>query len=117
MNRIFRFLSTGVLSAAVMAVGAIAGFGQDPAPANPNCTDIDGHNALYEKFTAAYQKKSLPEMESALSVGKEYLEKYGSCTAANQFKDQIDFVKPQVARLEKDVVSERVEGPVRPFYK
>ncbi len=95
MKTIFRFLGTGVLSATILAVGAVAGFGQD---ASANCTDIDGHNALYTKFLGVYSKKSIPEMETALSTGKEYLEKFGTCTEA--FKDQIDFVKPHVVRLE-----------------
>lgn len=99
MKTIFRFLSTGVLSAAIVAVGAVAGFGQDTPAATPNanCADIDGHNALYTKFTAVYGKKTGPEVESAVAIGKEYLEKFGSCEA---FKEQVDFVKPHVARLE-----------------
>ncbi len=99
MKTIFRFLSTGVLSTAIVAVAAVVGFGQDTAAATPNanCADIDGHNALYTKFTGVYGKKTVPEMESALTTGKEYLEKFGSCEA---FKEQVDFVKPHVARLE-----------------
>ncbi|MEO8041526.1 MAG: hypothetical protein ABI646_02850 [Acidobacteriota bacterium] len=102
MKKIFRFLGTGVLSAAIIAVGAVAGFGQDApaATANANCADIDGHNALYTKFTGVYGKKTLPEMESALSTGKEYLEKFGSCEA---FTEQVAFVKPHVTRLESAV--------------
>jgi hypothetical protein len=100
MKTIFRFLSTGVLSAAILAVGAVAGFGQvTPATPNANCADIDGHNALYTKFTAVYGAKALADKKSALSVGKEYLEKFGSCEA---FKEQVDFVRPHVTRLEKE---------------
>ncbi len=116
MKTIFRFLSTGVLSAAILAVGAVAGFGQDPAPATPNasCADIDGHNALYTKFTGVYKGKTLADMEAALSTGKEYLEKYGTCTEA--FKDQIEFVKPHVARLDKDVPVERERVALLPSF-
>lgn len=116
MKTIFRFLSTGVLTAAILAVGAVAGFGQDPAAATPNanCADIDGHNALYTKFTGVYQKKTLPEMETALSTGKEYLEKYGTCTEA--FKDQIEFVKPHVVRIEKEIVSVREREALKPSF-
>lgn len=116
MKKIFRFLSTGVLSAAILAVGAVAGFGQNPPAATPNanCADIDGHNALYTKFTSLYLKKTLAEMESALSTGKEYLEKYGTCTEA--FKDQIEFVKPHVVRLEKDIPAERDRAKLLPFF-
>lgn len=100
MKTIIRFLGTGVLSAAIIAVGAVAGFGQDAPAATPNanCADIDGHNALYTKFTGVYGKKTVPEMEAALATGKEYLEKFGSCEA---FKEQIDFVKPHVVRIEQ----------------
>src|SRR5687768_17516274 len=103
MKTIFRFLSSGALTAVILAVGATASFGQDP-PANASCADIDGHNALYTKFTGIYAKKTLPEMESALSTGKEYLEKFGSCEA---FKEQVDFVKPHVARIETKIPEER----------
>jgi hypothetical protein len=116
MKTIFKFLSTGVLSAAIFAVGAVAGFGQDTAAATPNanCADIDGHNALYTKFLGVYKAKTLTEMESALSTGKEYLEKYGTCTEA--FKDQIEFVKPHTARLEKDIPVERERAKLAPFF-
>ena len=114
MKTIFRFLGTGVLSAAFVAVGAVAGFGQDTAPTpNANCADIDGHNALYTKFTGIYQKKTLADMESALSTGKEYLEKFGSCEA---FKEQVDFVRPHVVRIEAAVPAERERAKLAPFF-
>lgn len=117
MKTIFRFLGTGVLSAAVVAVGAVAGFGQGTPAATPNanCADIDGHNALYTKFTGVYNKKALADVEVALATGKEYLEKFGTCTEA--FKEQIDFVKPHVVRIEKEIGIIRVEEPLKPFYK
>ncbi len=114
MKTIFRFLSTGALTAIILAVGATAGFGQDPPAANASCADIDGHNALYTKFTGIYAKKALAEMETALSTGKEYLEKFGSC---EPFKEQVNFVKPHVARLEKAVPEERERVRLVPFYK
>ncbi|MEP7149575.1 MAG: hypothetical protein ABI857_11905 [Acidobacteriota bacterium] len=111
MKTILRFLGTGVLSATILAVGAVAGFGQD---ANANCTDIDGHNALYTKFLGVYSKKSLPDMETALSTGKEYLEKFGTCAEA--FKDQIDFVRPHVSRIEKELPDARDRAKLAPFF-
>jgi hypothetical protein len=113
MKTIFRFLSTGILSAAVLAITATAGFGQD-APANANCADIDGHNALYTKFTGIYTKKSVPEMESALATGKEYLEKFGSCEG---FKEQVDFVRPHVERIEKALPGVRRAAELRPLFQ
>jgi tetratricopeptide (TPR) repeat protein len=115
MKTIFRFLSTGVLTAAMLAVAATAGFGQDAAATpSPSCADIDGHNALYTKFTGIYAAKTLPEMKAALSTGKEYLEKYGTCTEA--FKEQIEFVKPHVARLEKAVPEKEKGETLKPFF-
>src|SRR4029077_16053571 len=116
MKTIFRFLSTGVLTAAIVAVAATAGFGQDAAATpNPACADIDGHNALYTKFTAIFQKKTVAEMQTALSTGKEYLEKYGSCTEA--FKEQIDYVRPHVVRLEKEIPAAVDREKLAPFFK
>jgi hypothetical protein len=112
MKTINRFLSIGVLMTALLAVGALTGFGQDPAAAN--CADIDGHNALYTKFLASYKAKAVAEMRAALSTGKEYLEKYGTCTEA--FKDQIEFVKPYVAKLEKDIPLAAKRDELRPLF-
>lgn len=113
MKTINRFLSTGALMAVVLAVGALTGFGQD-APANANCADIDGHNALYTKFTAIYAKKTSADMAIALSTGKEYLEKFGSCEG---FKEQVDFVRPHVARIDSEIGRVRADEEVRPFFK
>ena len=58
MKTIFRFLSTGALTAAIVAAAATVGFGQDAAATpSPSCADIDGHNALYTKFTEVYAKE------------------------------------------------------------
>ena len=115
MKTIFRFLSTGVLTAAMVAIAVTAGFGQDAAATpSPSSADIDGHNALYTKFTGIYGAKTLPEMKAALSTGKEYLEKYGTCTEA--FKDQIEFVKPHVARLEKAVPEKEKADLLKPSF-
>lgn len=98
MKTILRFLGTGALTAVLLTVGAAISFGQDNPPAQ--CADVDGHNALYTKFTGVYGAKTVDDMKAALAVGKEYLEKYGSCEA---FKEQVDFVKPHVARIEKAI--------------
>jgi tetratricopeptide (TPR) repeat protein len=52
-------------------------------------------------------------MESALTTGKEYLEKYGSCEA---FKEQVDFVKPHVARIEKDLPRAKEGALLKPHF-
>lgn len=115
MKTIFRFLNTGVMTAAFLAVAATAGFGQATPAATPNaaCADIDGHNALYTKFTGMYNKKSASDIRAALATGKEYLEKFGSCEA---FKEQVDFVKPHVARLEKEGPTVDEREKLAPFF-
>lgn len=110
MKTIFRFLSTGVLAAGLLAAAATLGYGQD-VPAS--CADVDGHNALYTKFTDIYQKKTSADMKAALAIGKEYLEKYGACEA---FKEQVDFVKPHVARIEKQLPNIEKNEALKPFY-
>jgi hypothetical protein len=112
MKTINRFLRTGALTTAILAVGAMVGFGQ--APANANCADIDGHNALYTKFTGIYNKTAVADMEGALSTGKEYLEKFGSCEA---FKEQVDFVRPHVERIEKQLPAKRKAAELGPIFK
>ena len=114
MKTINRFLSTGVLMAAFLAIGSLTGFGQDAAAANPNCADIDGHNAVYTTFTGIYNKKAVADMEKALSIGKEYLEKWGSCEG---FKEQVDFVRPHVQRIEKALPTLRRAQEMGPMFK
>ena len=63
MKTIFRFLGTGALTAVLLAVGAAITFGQDTPP--PQCADVDGHNALYTKFTGMYQAKTPADMKAA----------------------------------------------------
>jgi hypothetical protein len=91
MKTIFRFLSIAVVFA---GIGASAAFAQDA------CADVDGQTNLYTAFTKDYNAKALEGKKAALASGKEFLEKYGACEA---LKEQLDFVKPQVARLEKAI--------------
>jgi hypothetical protein len=67
-------------------------------PADP-CADIDAATALYQTFVDNYNKKPLTvaDREKAVKAGKEFLEKYGNCEA---WKDQSNFVKPWVPKLE-----------------
>ena len=114
MKTIFGLIKAGAMTAVVLAAGAAAGYGQTPTP-NANCADIDGHNALYTKFTGIYNAKTAADMRTALATGKEYLEKYGSCTEA--FKDQIDFVQPHVARIEKALPAKEKAEKLGPLFK
>ena len=107
MKTIFRFLGFGVVLTAFVALATTANYAQE------QCADVDGQTATYTKVTDNYLKKTLPEMEAALAAGKEFLEKYGSC---EPLKAQVDFVKPHVARLEKDIPKERERLELIPFF-
>lgn len=115
MKTIFKFLNAAALTAVILAAGALTGFGQDPtpAPANPNCADVDGQTAVYTKFISVYNKKTVADMETALATGKEFLEKYGSCES---LKEQVAFVRPHVERIEKQLPVERDRARLAPFF-
>src|SRR5437016_966695 len=87
MKTIFRFVSFGVLLAAFIAVGNMAGFAQDP------CADTDGMTALDAKVRDLITKKTLPELKARVEAAKQFLEKYGACEPQKEFaqylKDQI----------------------------
>ena len=108
MKTIFRFLNAVAMTVAVLAVGAVAGFAQD------QCADVDGQNASYTKFTAVYNKRTVADMETALSSGKEFLEKYGTCESV---KEQADFVRPHVQRIEKELPLARNREKLAPLFK
>ena len=109
MKTIFRFLNAGALTVAILALGAVAGLGQD------NCGDVDGQNALYTEFTANFQKTKaadLADIKKAANSGKAFLEKYGSCEPV---KEQADYVRPWVPKLEeriKRIENDLVMGPL-----
>lgn len=97
MKTIFRFVKTGALTAAILAFGAVAGFGQEA------CADVDGQNALYTTFTANFQKVKLAELDDikkANDAAKSFLEKYGACEGV---KEQADYMRPWVPKLEERV--------------
>ncbi|MGD9561472.1 MAG: hypothetical protein AB7F88_05125 [Pyrinomonadaceae bacterium] len=109
MKTIFRLSGWAVLATALGAFGASSAFGQDQS-----CADTDGQLDLYTKITTNYRSKNPPEMKIALTAGKEFLEKYGSC---EPLKPQLDFIRPQVARLEKDIPVREKEIEMGPLYK
>ena len=94
MKTIFRFLTTGALTAAILALSAVAGFGQEA------CADVDGQNDLYGKFTANFQKKTSAELRIAADAAKGFLEKYGACESV---KEQADYMRPWVPKLEENI--------------
>lgn len=100
------------MTALVAGIAVTGAFAQDP-PADP-CANIDAATALYDKFTASYNKKTSAEKKVALDAGKEFLEKYGACES---WKDQVAFVKPWVPKLETLVPALIISEKLDPLYK
>ncbi|MEO6050117.1 MAG: hypothetical protein ABIP78_02155 [Pyrinomonadaceae bacterium] len=92
MKTIFRYTNTAFLTAALIALGAVAALAQDP------CTDADGITALGDKFRAQYALKGLDDRRMAIDSGKQFLEKYGACEAT---KELSDYLKLQLPRLDE----------------
>ena len=88
MKTIFRFLSMAALVTGIAVTGAFA---------QNVCDDLDGATAKYEAFTANYQKKDSAGIQTAITAGKEFLEKWGACES---WAEQAKFVKGHVPRLE-----------------
>lgn len=95
MKTIFRSTVAAVMFAAVIALGAVAGFGQNP------CEDAEGIAALDGKFRTNFPStKTQAERRIALDAGKQFLEKYGSCEAQKEF---VDYLKVYLPKLEKQI--------------
>lgn len=80
---------------AIIALGAVAGFGQNP------CEDADGQAALDKKFRDNYPAaKPIADRKAALEAGKQFLEKYGSCEPTKEFSD---YLKGYLPKLEASI--------------
>lgn len=62
--------------AAIFAVGAVAGFAQDP------CTDSEGQNAANDNIQKLYKDRTIVGRKAYVSAGKAFLDKYGACESA-----------------------------------
>ncbi len=100
MKTIFRQLALGLMMAAFIALGAVAGFAQDP------CSDADGQGKLYDRFGELFTKTTIDDKKATIAAGKQFLEKYGSCESA---KDSSDYLKTAVPALEKALAA-RIES-------
>jgi hypothetical protein len=89
-----------LLLAAILAVGAVAGFAQDP------CTDSAGMNDLDAKVRAAWADKTLAGKKNFVTAGKQFLEKFGACKGQEEF---VDWLKVKVPDTETKVIPE-MEG-------
>ena len=99
MKTIFRSLNMGLVLASIIALGAVAGFAQDP------CTDADGQGKLSDSFRELYPKTSIDDKKATIAAGKSFLDKYGSCESAKEFSD---YLKTAVPTLEKALAT-RIE--------
>ena len=95
MKTIFRHLNAGLLLAAVLAVGAVTGFAQDP------CADTAGIAALDAKFRDNYAG-DLAKRKIAVEAGKEYIEKYAACPPSKEFVDYLNSYLPGMEKAIKD---------------
>ena len=100
MKTIFRSVNLAVLLAAILAIGAVAGFAQDPTP-NPACTDSAGINDLDAKWRAAWADKTLAGRKNFVNAGKQFLEKYGACDSQ---KESNDWLKTKVPETETKTI-------------
>ncbi len=89
----------GLILASIIALGAVAGFAQDP------CTDADGQGKLYDSFRELFPKTSIEDKKATIAAGKQFLEKYGACESA---KESADYLKTAVPALEKALAA-RIE--------
>jgi hypothetical protein len=88
-------VNMALLLAAILAVGAVAGFAQDP------CTDSAGMNDLDAKVRAAWADKTLAGKENFVTVGKQFLEKFGACKGQEEF---VEWLKVKVPDTETNVI-------------
>lgn len=97
MNKIFRHVNLGLLMATILAVGAVAGFGQNP------CDDAAGIAALDAKFRENYDK-DLTKRQIAVEAGKQYIEKYAECPPS---KDFVEYLRSYLPGMEAAIAKEK----------
>lgn len=111
MKTIFRYTTFTVLLAAILAVGALAAFAQDPA-ADP-CA---GAAAVRVKWDENYLKKDFPSRKIAVEAGKQFIEKYATCTDYKDFVDYLNkYVGPMEIKLKADEKKDYRDGIVKKF--
>lgn len=94
MKKIFRYTNVALLVAAIMAVGAIGTFAQDP------CGDAAALTNLDAKVRETYNDKSLAGRKAFVETGKQFLEKFGACEPG---KDLAAWLNVQIPANEKKI--------------
>ncbi len=90
MKKIFRSAVTAMGIAAMLALGAVAIFAQDP------CTDAEGISKLDGQIRELLPKKDIDSRKAAIDAGKQFLEKYGSCDGTKDFSDYLRTTVPKL---------------------
>lgn len=93
MRKLIRISNVGLL-AAIFAVGGTAAFAQDP------CTDADSQTKLGDQFRAEFADKTIPGRKKAISTGKSFLEKFGTCEST---KELTAYLNTQLPKMEEAV--------------
>ena len=97
MKTIFRYTNIAVLTAAIFAVGAVAGFAQDP------CAEPEVQTALGDKFRAEYPLKDIAGRKKAIETGEQFLAKYGACESAKELAEYLKTTLPKMKTNLKNV--------------
>jgi hypothetical protein len=99
---IFRLTNAGLVLAAVIAFGAVAGLAQDP------CTDAAGLDKMQTEFDDLYKlgPKNVDARRKAIESGKAFIEKYGNCPAADV---RSKWLRDKLPGMEKGL-QDQIEG-------
>src|SRR5436309_996859 len=115
---IFRLTYAGLLMAAILAFGAVAGVAQDP-----NCTDVAGQNAMQDEYDKLWagrndqdHAKALQNRKAAINSGKAFLDKYGSCDSTKERSEWLKVQLPKQEEAVKKLIDDRERAKVvNPF--
>ncbi len=97
MKTIFRYANLAVLLTAFIVLGTVAASAQDPTPKPDPCADAEGLTTLGDKFRTQFGDKSIDGRKAAIETGKQFLEKYGACPAAEELAT---YLKGQIPKME-----------------
>ncbi|MEP6944823.1 MAG: hypothetical protein ABJA02_02815 [Acidobacteriota bacterium] len=102
MKTIFRSTIATLIFAAILALGAVATFAQDP------CADAEGQTKLGDEFRRLYALKDIPNRKLTIDTGKQFVEKYGSCPSTEELstylKKTLPILEAKVKEMEDAVV-------------
>lgn len=112
MKTIFRYANSGLLAAAMIALGAVAGLAQDP------CADTAAFNAAENAAREANKDKSIAGRKKFVEAGKLLLEKYGTCYKSEDpaadygpwVKRQIPINEAKIKEMEEAAYREALLG-------